>query len=127
MTGADWGLLIAEVLWLIVVGIGWPIYAATTASNTTELRGLNLPRGSVRAILALVIIGSFVIFLVFMPFVSGEANSLDKALVAFGTLSGAVSGFYFGGRTGTSNPVAASTPARAARGTATPEAPSQTG
>ena len=126
MTGAVCGLLIAEILWLIVVGIGWPIYAATTASNTAELRGLNLPRGSVRAILALVIVGSFVIFLVFMPFVGGEAKNLDKALVAFGTLSGAVSGFYFGGRTGSPSPEKASSPARAAPGSATPAAPGQT-
>ena len=104
MTGADWGLLIAEVLWLLVVGIGWPIYAATKAENAAELRGLNLPRGSVRAILALVIIGSFVVFLVFMPFLSVQAESLDKALVAFGTLTGAVSGFYFGGRTASPSP-----------------------
>ena len=92
------GFIIVEVLWLVVVGIAWPAYAASNAGDNAERRGLSLPRGSIRAILALTIIGSFVIFLVFMPFLGGEAQHLDKALVAFGTLTGAVSGFYFGGR-----------------------------
>ena len=80
------------------------MYAAIKSENKAELRGLNLPRGSIRAILALAIIGSFVVFLVFMPFLSVEAENLDKALVAFGTLSGAVTGFYFGGRTASPSP-----------------------
>ena len=64
-----------------------------------------------RGVLALAIVGSFVIFLVFVPFVatSGNATIIDKVLVAFGTLSGSVTRFYFGGRAstpepGTSNP-----------------------
>ena len=92
------GFILVEVLWLVIVGIAWPAYAASKAQDNAERRGLNLPRGSIRAILALTIIGSFVIFLVFMPFLGGDAQHLDKALVAFGTLTAAVSGFYFGGR-----------------------------
>ena len=103
MATAGWALLVVEGLWLVTVGIVWPILAAVKTVDASESRALSLPRGSVRAILALVIVGSFVIFLVFMPFLD-DLEHLDKALVAFGTLSGAVTGFYFGGRTASPPP-----------------------
>ena len=96
--------------WLLLVGVGWPAVAILRNSERTEVRAFNLPRGSVRGVLALSIVGSFVVFLVFVPFLSSSANAaiVDKVLVAFGTLSGSVTGFYFGGR--------ASTPSPASRG-----------
>ena len=92
--------IIAEITWLAVVGILLPMCAATLWKNDkATVRGLNLPRGSVRSILALAIVGSFIIFLAFMPFLKADGDALlQSALTAFGTLSGAVMGFYFGGR-----------------------------
>ncbi len=98
-------LLIAELVWLAIIGFALPIYAANKQLDTKELRGLNLPRGSIRAILALAIVGSFVIFLAFLPFLEVKNDELiDKVLVAFGTLTGSVTGFYFGGRSATPKP-----------------------
>lgn len=95
----DTAFIATELAWLMVVGLLLPVCAAKWLKNDKpDLRGLNLPRGSVRSILALAIVGSFVIFLVFMPFLSAETTLLQSALAAFATLSGAVTGFYFGGR-----------------------------
>ena len=65
-------------------------------STPVELRGLNLPSGSVRAILALFSVGSFVIVMVF----GGPAlgTYYDMVLAAFGSLTGSIIGFYFGNR-----------------------------
>ncbi len=71
-----------------------------------ELRGLGLPRGSVRAMLALWMVGSYLLFLIY------AATSLDKSnndsikviLTAFGPLVGAVLAFYFAGRASAPDP-----------------------
>ena len=68
-------------------------------NGKSPLRGLGLPSGSVRAILALLIVGSFVNVLVFGGDVFGD--SFEQVITAFGTLAGAVTGFYFAGRTAT--------------------------
>ena len=91
-------LIVAESLWLFLVGVILPAYGAFNNSEQTERRGLNLPRGSVRSILALLIVGSFVVLLVFGPM---AGKNLDTVIAAFGTLAGSVLGFYFGSRTAT--------------------------
>ena len=68
-------------------------------NGKSPLRGLGLPSGSVRAILALLIVGSFVNVLVFGGDVFGD--EFEQVITAFGTLAGAVTGFYFAGRTAT--------------------------
>ena len=105
------GAKAAEIMWLqeplfwieiVLVGlvlIGAPIYAKwarRTDESSKSLRGLNLPRGSVRAMLALLIVGSFVNILVFGAAVFPD--HYDQVITAFGTLAGSVIGFYFGGR-----------------------------
>ena len=70
--------------------------------NEKELRGLNLPRGSLRGILALATIGSFVNVMVLGAPVLGE--KFDSVLAAFGTLTGSIVGFYFGTRGATQSP-----------------------
>lgn len=60
-------------------------------------RGLGLPRGSIRSMLALLIVGSTINFLLFGENVAGER--FDQVAAALSTLSGSVIGFYFGGRT----------------------------
>jgi len=64
--------------------------------NLNSFKGLNLPEGSVRAMLALLIVGSFVNVLLFGADVLGD--NFEQVITAFGTLAGAVTGFYFAGR-----------------------------
>ena len=61
--------------------------------------------------LALMSVGSFVILLVLGPGAPEMEKFFDKALAAFGTLTGAVIGFYFGNRGTASEPVAPPTSA----------------
>ena len=95
-------LLWAEVIFLLLVLVGMPFYSWLTGrampEKRADLKGLNLPEGSIRGMLALMIIGSFIIFLVLGPGTERMSDHFDKILVAFGTLTGAVIGFYFGNR-----------------------------
>ena len=105
------GAKVAEIMWLqeplfwielllvLLVLIGAPYYAKwarRSDESSKSLRGLNLPRGSVRAMLALLIVGSFVNVLVFGAKVFSDHYT--QVITAFGTLAGSVIGFYFGGR-----------------------------
>ena len=104
----DWlnhPLFLSEAFLLIAIlllALLSPIFAYKFFKSGEEknpLRGLGLPSGSVRAILALLIVGSFVNVLV-----SGKdalGNNFEQVITAFGTLAGAVTGFYFAGRTAT--------------------------
>ncbi len=102
-------LVIAEGILLVAVLVFMPIYSYCVgkdrADTSTSLKGLNMPEGSIRGILALMIVGSFIIFLVLGPGVTEMKDYFDKVLTAFGTLTGAVIGFYFGNR-GTAAPSA---------------------
>ena len=97
-SNAYFPLLVAQSLWLVLVGVGAPLLSRWRASaREGELRGLNLPRGSIRAMLALLVVGTFMNFLVF----GGSAfdgETFDKILAALVGLTGSVIGFYFGGR-----------------------------
>ncbi|MDH3601177.1 MAG: hypothetical protein OEU26_16275 [Candidatus Tectomicrobia bacterium] len=85
-------------------------------STDPALKGLALPEGSIRGLLAFMVVGAFVIFVFFGgsvlvkeetktgpdgTVVTRTINSelYTAILTAFGTLTGAVTGFYFGGRT----------------------------
>ncbi len=93
-------LVITEIALLFLTLIVAPSYAAIKKSQT-PLKGLNLPEGSVRAILALIIVGSFVNVLIFGSDVLDD--DFEQVITAFGTLAGAVTGFYFAGRIGNQN------------------------
>ena len=101
-------LVIVQCVWMVLVTIGAAWYAHTVGKrnggvvNETELRGLNLPRGSLRGILALATIGSFVNVMVLGAPVLGD--KFDSVLAAFGTLTGSIIGFYFGTRGATTKP-----------------------
>ena len=72
-----------------------------------EPRGLGLPRGSIRGMLALWMVGSYLLFLVFAPILAtttSSENVVDQVLTAFGPLVGAVLAFYFAGRSATPSP-----------------------
>lgn len=88
-----------------VVLIGMPLYSAligkffTNGKKAVGLRALNLPNGSIRAMLGLLTVGSFVLVLVYglsLPY--GSSPFFDQIITAFGTLAGSVTGFYFAGR-----------------------------
>ncbi len=72
--------------------------------DVKELRGLNLPRGSVRAMLALWIVGSYIIVLVFAALDPNKNGTLDTVITAFGPLVGATIAFYFAGRSASPHP-----------------------
>lgn len=103
-------LVIVQCVWMALVTIGAAFYSYFISRkkggdgviNEKELRGLNLPRGSLRGILALATIGSFVNVMVLGAPVLGE--KFDSVLAAFGTLTGSIAGFYFGTRGATPPP-----------------------
>ena len=106
----DWRspLVIIQCIWMILVTVGAAAYAYLVGRRNSititekELRGLNLPRGSLRGILALATIGSFVNVMVLGAPVLGD--NFESVLAAFGTLTGSIVGFYFGTRGATTPP-----------------------
>ena len=100
-------LVIVEGVWIVFLLLLVVLAKCRNRFGTAgpvELRGLNLPRGSVRAILALFAVGSFVIVLVFGGPVIGEYY--DTVIAAFGSLTGSIVGFYFGNRGASTAPEA---------------------
>ena len=96
-------LIWAEGLLLAVVLLVMPLYAVWACKQhgpgtVPKLKGLGLPEGSIRGMLAIMSVGSFVILLVLGPAAPEMKEFFDKALAAFGTLTGAIIGFYFGNR-----------------------------
>lgn len=91
-------LLWVEVGLLAIVLLVLPTVSLWRANGArNDARGLGLPRGSVRSMLAIVIVGSTINFLLFGSEVAGDGFS--EVVAALTTLSGSVIGFYFGGRT----------------------------
>ena len=87
-------LVIVECIYIGLILAGGFFVAYRSRGKSAPLRGLNLPNGSVRSMLALMIVGTFVIFLV----LGGDVEQFDNVVSAFGTLTGAVIGFYFAHR-----------------------------
>lgn len=99
----DQPLFLIEIGLLLLILLAAPIYAIirSKSERSAALKGLNLPEGSVRAMLALLIVGSFVNVLLFGPNLLGD--HFEQVVTAFGTLAGAVTGFYFAGRSSVNN------------------------
>ena len=82
---------------LVVVIVLMDLVAVWRTNSADRGEPLAIPRGSVRSLVSILIIGGFVSFL-FFGSAAVAANAFDKILAAFATLAGAVTGFYFGGR-----------------------------
>ena len=97
-SGAYFPLLAAQSLWLVLVGVGALLLARWSArTREGERRGLHLPRGSIRVILALLVAGTLVNFLVF----GGSAfdgEDFGGILAVLTGLTGAVIALCFRGR-----------------------------
>ncbi len=89
-------LVWVEIVYItIVLAAGFLCTRFRSGGNTSaNLKGMNLPEGTIRSMLALIIVGSFVIFLV----LGSELKNFESVVTAFGTLAGAVLGFYFAHR-----------------------------
>jgi len=95
-------LLIAEGTLLFIVILLLPFCAVFWAKRADksgiELKGLALPKGSVRSMLALVVVGSLVIFLVFGAAAMPEKmeSRFTEIVAALTGIAGTIIGFYFG-------------------------------
>ena len=104
--------------WAVALGIGILFFLAvlvmviawirTWGWNDTEgrkkLRGLALPNGTVRSVLALLVVGGFILFAFTGRGIVGDNEQFTAVLAAWVTLTGTVTGFYFGSRVGQPNP-----------------------
>ena len=97
-------LMWTELALLALVLLGMPIGSWKLGDSADDQRrGLGLPRGSVRGMLAFLIVGSTINFLTFGSTVlTGEI--FRQVLATLSTLSAAVIGFYFGGRAAAKDP-----------------------
>ena len=95
----QWSVCALFVLVLVVYPIvAWrlrSIRISKDPSNAPPERALALPNGSIRAMLALLAVGTFVLVLAH----ASQGKNFAQAVTAFGTLTGAMIGFYFGTRT----------------------------
>lgn len=107
--------------------------------NYSCLRGLALPNGSIRGLIAFLVIGGFLIFIFVGPKIfitevtvtdaSGvetvttayDEHLFTTILSAFSTLTGAIAGFYFGGRE--SQPIPEATPSPPVNGQSDEQVP----
>ena len=95
---------IVQTLFLLCVFFGYPFFCwikgccdSKKGKSLPLMKGLALPEGSVRAMIAIAIIGSYLITLS-MGSMAIASDIFDKIIAAFGGLVGAVVGFYFASR-----------------------------
>ena len=95
-----WPLLIAESVLLVVILVLLPAFAIWRARNQdgAALKGLALPQGSVRSMLALTVVGSFVVFLVFGGSALPGNARFTEVVAALTGVAGTIVGFYFGSK-----------------------------
>jgi hypothetical protein len=107
------------ILLLIYAVAVWRTRNWEQGSREPPLKGLALPEGSIRGMIAFLLVGAFIMFIFFGNGVLSSPQETQKydangklvettttvdttlfttVLTAFGTLTGAVAGFYFGGR-----------------------------
>ena len=85
----------------LAMGVAWwPTWGWNDEDCQKKLRGLALPSGTTRSILALLIVGGFVLFAFIGRGVVGDNEQYTAVFGAWVTLTGTVTGFYFGSRVG---------------------------
>lgn len=95
--GNPMSLMVAGSVLLLIVLIGLPILATwVVRKGEVPLKGLGLPAGSVRSMLALMTVGVFVVAATFGRAAFG--SEYERVLTTLATLAGPVLGFYFGSR-----------------------------
>ena len=95
------GLGVLLLFVFALVSIAWiRTWGWNDGESRGKLRGLALPNGSVRSVLALLIVGGFIVFAFIGRGIVGEGDEFTAVLGAWITLTGTVTGFYFGSRTG---------------------------
>ncbi len=93
------GFALAQGVLLLIVLVGLPLLATQQAkklSNPAPAKGLNLPQGSVRSMLALTSVGSFVVVVAFGA--SALGDSFELVVTTMSAFAGPILGFYFGSR-----------------------------
>jgi hypothetical protein len=90
--------VLAAILVAIYATALWRTQLWTQGSSKPALKGLALPEGSIRGLIAFLVVGAFVIFVFFGRRAVDDDDLFTTVLTAFGTLTGSVTGFYFGGR-----------------------------
>lgn len=92
------GLVIAESILLVVVLVVYPVLArAWLPPSAAPPRGLNLPQGSVRSMLALTSVGTLVVVATFGAH-AFTADQYERVITVLSALAGPILGFYFGSR-----------------------------
>lgn len=90
-------LIWAGSVLLFIVLVGLPLLATCIVrKDKMELKGLGLPAGSVRSMLALLTVGVFVVVATYGRAALGA--EYERVLTTLATLAGPVLGFYFGSR-----------------------------
>ena len=85
---------------LAMVIAWWRTWGWNDVNGLKKLRALGLPNGTVRAVLALLVVGGFILFAFIGRGIVGDNEQFTAILAAWVTLTGTVTGFYFGARTG---------------------------
>ena len=90
-------LMWAGIFLFAIVLIGLPVLATWVGrKDALPLKGLGLPAGSVRSMLALMTVGMFAVVATFGR--SALGPEYERVLTTLATLAGPVLGFYFGSR-----------------------------
>ena len=96
-------LMWAEIVLAFLVLFMLPLFFWARGRTQHETSGdLGLPRGSVRSMLALLVVGSTINVLLFGSEPVGD--HFGEVIAALAALSGWVMGFYFAGHTATPHP-----------------------
>ena len=92
------GLVIAQSILLVIVLVGYPLLAQLKPPPSAATpRGLNLPQGSVRSMLALTSVGTLVVVATFGAH-AFTAEQYERVITVLSALAGPILGFYFGSR-----------------------------
>ena len=104
------GLVVAESVLLAIVLIGYPLLVRSwRPPSAAPPRGLHLPQGSVRSMLALTSVGTLVVVATFGAH-AFTADQYEHVITVLSALAGPILGFYFGSRHAESRPGRANGP-----------------